>query len=363
MRSDTAKRGLILMVVLAFLIAACGGGAGNDTTSTTARSTSTSTPGGGQSTTSTVADAWAQIEEAAREEGQLILYTATHDGINLAEIEGFNEVYPEIEVLHTRLVSGELTSRFASETEAGAPSADLIKIADNVMLEGRPEWFVELTAENVPNLATIGEQNHAGHYIHMMVAPFVITTNTDLVPEPPTQWAQLIEEPYVGINGMLVDPRSSGSFMAGFAQLRDWFGDEFLESLRDAGYEWYTSSATAVQEVAAGAYAFNAFGQPAHSKELRDAGAPLAATLLEPSIAFTHILAVAKNAVNPNAALVYANWLLTREGQEAACQGEYYSVLDVEVPNCPPSPAEVTFIDAVKAAAESDEINQLLGLE
>src|SRR5690554_3974970 len=98
MRSDTAKRGLILMVVLAFLIAACGGGAGNDTTSTTAQSTITSTPGGGQSTTSTVADAWAQIEEAAREEGQLILYTATHDGINLAEIEGFNEVYPEIEV-------------------------------------------------------------------------------------------------------------------------------------------------------------------------------------------------------------------------------------------------------------------------
>ncbi len=65
---------------------------------------------------------FADIEAAARQEGQLVLYTVIQDNINVPVVEAFNAVYPpEITVSVTRLVSGDLTNRFSSEKESGAP--------------------------------------------------------------------------------------------------------------------------------------------------------------------------------------------------------------------------------------------------
>lgn len=340
------RRVVVLLSALSILAAGCGG-------------TGPEGSGGGERRVGTT---FAEVEQLAREEGELVLYTSTHDGINLAEIEAFNQVYPEINVSYTRLVSGELTARFASETESGAVSGDVIKIADNALLEDRPEWFLPIDETIVPNLVNVPEDLVSDHYVHMMAGSFVVTVNSTQMADPPTQWEQLVQPPYLG-EGIVVDPRASSSFMAMYAQMREWYGDEFLTAIADSGYQFYDSSATAVQQVGAGEVPFAGPGQTAHSKELRDAGAPLITSQLEPTLGLTHIAAVAANAENPNAALVYVNWLLTREGQSAACQGEYQAIAVQDLPDCPPAPADFTVVDPAKGQEQSAEILQLLGLE
>ncbi|MPZ27760.1 MAG: extracellular solute-binding protein [Micromonosporaceae bacterium] len=342
--SRTRHRAVLATAAVSILVTACGGNGNGDGS------------GGGLG-----AD-FEEIEELARQEGELVLYTATHDGINEAEITAFNEAYPEIEVIHTRLVSGELTTRFASEAEAGAQGADLIKIADNLMLEDRPDWFQPLDTDRAPNLTNVDSQFVADHYVHMMAGPFVVTANTEMISTPPTRWEQLIEPPYAGA-GELADPRASGAFMAAYAQLREWQGDEFLTAIADAGYPFYDSSATAVQQAAAGEFSFVGPGQHAHSLELREAGAPLETSTLEPTLALTHIAAVAADAQNPNAAMVYLNWLLSEEGQAAACSGEYQALATDQLDDCPAAPADLTVIDARKGNEQADQIVALLGLE
>lgn len=342
--TKSLRRTVVVLAALSLAATACGGGAEGGTDS------------------GKVGKTFDEIEQLARDEGELVLYTATHDGINVAEIEAFNKAYPEINVTHTRLVSGELTSRFASETESGAPSADLIKIADTVLLEDHPEWFVGLDETTVPNLKNVPENLVTDHYVHMMAGLFVVTSNKTKLADPPSTWEELVEPPYAG-KGILADPRASGSFMATYAELRDRYGDDYLTAIADSGYKFYDSSATAVQQVGAGEVPFAGPGQTAHSKELRDAGAPLTTTVLEPPIALTHIAAVAKNAQNPNAALLYVNWLLSKEGQQAACQGEYQAIATDELDDCPPAPKDITVVDSTKGVQQSKDVVRLLGLE
>lgn len=344
MMTKSLRRTVVVLAALSLAATACGGGAEGGTEE------------------GKVGKTFTEIEKLATEEGELVLYTATHDGINVAEIEAFNKAYPEIKVTHTRLVSGELTSRFASETESGAPSADLIKIADTVLLEDRPEWFLGIDEKTVPNLKNVPENLVTDHYVHMMAGLFVVTSNKTMLDDPPSTWEDLAKAPYAG-KGILADPRASGSFMATYAELRERYGDEYLTALADSGYKFYDSSATAVQQVGAGEVPFAGPGQAAHSKELRDAGAPLVPTVLDPPLALTHIAAVAKNAQNPNAALVYVNWLLSKEGQAAACQGEYQALATDELTDCPPAPKDLIVVDSTKGVEQSDDILHLLGLE
>lgn len=348
---------IALLLAMLVVLAACGSPEPNLEAPTAAPEPEATSTSGDQEAT-----AFEEIEELARQEGELILYTASHDGINEAEFAAFNELYPEIEVVHTRLVSGEITARFASETEAGAPSADLIKMADNIMFEDHPEWFTPLTTENVPNLANLDSKYVHGHYSNVVAAPFLITWNTNLMDAGPETWEDLVAPEFAGTGGMFLDPRTAGSMMAIFATLGDLLGDEYLEAVGE-GYDFYDSAATATQQAAAGELPFVGPGVASHSIQLRADGAPLEINVLTPTIALIHSMAVASNARNPNAALVYLNFLLSRDGQEASCGGENAALAADDLPDCPAAGDDLQILDTLYGQTQSDRVVRLLGLE
>jgi ABC-type Fe3+ transport system substrate-binding protein len=265
-----------------------------------------------------------------------------------------------------RLPSSDIRDRYGSEREAGAPSADIIKVAAPAIILDNPQWFVELDEELVPNLAEVDPKFVAEKYSGLYSGPFVWTYNTDLVDEPPVDICTLddIAADYNG--GVRLAAPGPGGGWDSWAIVREACGDDFLRNIgalvASGDISFYDSSATAVQEVGAGAAAMNAWGQPEHSRELREAGAPVDFAFLEnPVWGLAFYGAISEGTTSPNAARVYLNWLYTREGVEASCAGTYFTFAYDDIEDCPPSPADLQLEDPAVGAAQGPEIDELLG--
>lgn len=364
---------VILVVLLGLIVAACGDSEDGDATTTTEAAeeeTPTTEAETGASTTAPVSgeDDWAAIEAAAREEGELLFYFPTYDYIGENEVAAFNAIYPEIEVTALRIQSDEMLPRFTAEMEANAASADIIKVGDTALMVTNPDFFIPISTDNIPNMEFANERFTDDLYVGITGGPFVWTYNTDLVEEPPTDICTLPEfiEQNPQVDGLvrLAIPGPGGGW-GSWAIVRETCGDEWMQEIGElranGSIEFYESIATTIQEVGAGAAAMNAWGQPAHSLELRDAGAPVDYAYIEnPSWGVTHYVGISSAAANPNAALVFANFLLSHEGNTASCSGVYVSMLYDDIPDCPMIPDDLQVEDTERGLAEGEEIDNLL---
>lgn len=310
----------------------------------------------------TGADA-AEIATLAGEEKALSVYSALADGTNEALVKAFNAKHPEIKIQVTRLISSDLSSRFASETQSGAPSADLLLMTDSVMYDRDEQWFASLSKETIPNLANIPADYTDEQWFSAIVSPYVATYNSDLVKTPPTTWEQLVDSPYID-KATLADPKTSDAVNGFWQALGDAYGDEFLTELGEKNKSWYASASTSVQTVAAGQYHLSSPSGQFHSRELRASGAPISYVIPTPAIGFAANVAVAKEATNPNAALLFADFLLTEEGQNAYCgdDQEGMSILPTTAPKCTEAPADFTVVDPERAGQNRDKILGAFGL-
>lgn len=313
-----------------------------------------------------VAGSWEEVEAAAIAEGELTLYSATFEWLNDLEIAAFNEAYPDITVNVVRLPSSDIRDRYGSERTAGAPSADLIKVAAPAIILDDPQWFVDLSEELAPNLVEVDPKFVSDQYVGLYSGPFVWTYNTDLVDEPPVDICTLDDVAADYNGGVRLAVPGPGGGWDSWAIVREACGDDFLRNIgalvASGDIVFYDSSATAVQEVAAGAAAMNAWGQPEHSRALRESGAPVDFAFLEnPVWGLAFYAAISADTPNPNAARVYLNWLLSREGVEASCAGTYFTFVYDDIEGCPPSPADLQLEDPAVGAEQGPKIDELLG--
>lgn len=312
---------------------------------------------GGSGGASEVGSDLSQIIEKAVEEGQVNVYSAASDDVNAALVEAFNTEYPDIEVSMTRLSSGDLRGRFASETSIGAQSADAVIVTDALMFTQDPEWFLELSAETTPNLNDVQEKFAEERYVGLVTSPWVATFNTEKISAGPVTWEDLADSEIVS-NATLANPEtSSDSVLAFYQLLQAEYGDGFLKALGENNSDWFDSSVPAVQKVGAGQVSLAAPGGKAHSQALIEAGAPLEAVVPTPVLAFTNQLGIAAKASNPNAALVFADFMLGDKGQAAFCGDDMYmSVNKGDVEGCVTTPEDARIADPLSAAENRESI-------
>lgn len=298
-----------------------------------------------------------EISTLAVEEGKLVVYSAATEEVNSALVAAFGEKHPDIDVTVTKLSSGDLRSRFASETSSGAQSADAVIATDTVMFTADPDWFTGYTEEQVPNLADVREGYTGESHFSVVTSPWVVTFNDQKLSEGPVTWQDLAKPQYAG-KTTLADPKvSTDSVMSFYQLLMDEYGADFLATLGKQNKDWFDSSVPAVQKVAAGQVALAAPGARAHSLALSAAGAPLEVVTPQPVVAFTNNFGAASAAQNPNAAAVFADFLLSPEGQSAFCGDQLYmSLIEGEVEGCTPTPDDVLLADPLRANKDRDAI-------
>lgn len=302
---------------LALVLTACGGGSteGGDTAADSAEiDTSELGP---------AADELVALYEAALENGEerVVVYAGQFTAMKPV-FDAFSERFPGI------VIEGQDTFGAAMETTIGQEVAsdpdargDIAHTADTTMLRLADadllQPYAPPAAEGVEGDQLVYEDNllTAGNYSF-----FGNMVNTDVVPDPPQSWEDLLSPDLEG-KVTIQDPTKPGSgngILTTLANDED-YGVEYAQQLRDNGVVSAPSYAEMLAKVADGTYGVAVYAGYTAYLQLKDDGAPV--EFLYPVEGGVWIpieyFGLIEGAPNENAAKLLINYFYTPEGAEA----------------------------------------------
>ncbi len=159
------------------------------------------------------ADAMADLEAAAKAEGQLTTIALPHDWCGYgAVIEGFKAKYPEITVNELNPDAGsadEVEAIKANKDNAGPQAPDVVDVGlafgPQMKDEGLLMPYKVSTWDSIPADQKDADGAWYGDYYGVMA----FGINKDLVANNPADWADLLKPEYKGQFALTGDPRAS----------------------------------------------------------------------------------------------------------------------------------------------------------
>jgi iron(III) transport system substrate-binding protein len=265
-----------------------------------------------------LAQSWDDVVASAKKEGKVVFYCNLQPNGIEPLLATFRKTYPEIQPEYIRLGSNPLIQRFETEFNAGRHIADVfITFPDERVYKGvKAGWAAQWTPPEIKNFPP--EMNDDNQLFTLQFAREAIIWNKTLVKaaDAPKEWADLFDPKWkgkVGIN----PPWRSVSVQQIVAFWEDNGIPDPAEKLKANDVRFFEGSGGIIQAVLRGDV------RVAHLSDLPlnpllDDGAPVgwiypkSGTTLSPGKAL-----VAAQAPHPNAARLFLNWLMTKDGQEA----------------------------------------------
>ena len=196
------------------------------------------------------AQSMADLEAAAKAEGTLTTIALPHDWCGYGNvIAGFNAKYPEININELNPDAGsadEIEAIKANKDNKGPQAPDVIDVGLSFGPSAKAEDLLQpykvSTWETIPADAKDADGHWYGDYYGVMS----FAVNTDIVPNPPMSFADLLKPEYAGQVALAGDPRASnqailGVLAAGMARGAEpgaaaaEAGLAFFKELNDAG--------------------------------------------------------------------------------------------------------------------------------
>lgn len=201
---------LALLVIAATLLSACGAPA---TQAPAATEAPAMTEAPAAATEAPAADPMADLVAAAEAEGMLTTIALPHDWCNYGGmIDAFKAKYPNIEVneLNPDAGSGdEVEAIRANKDNAGPQAPDVIDVGLAFGPSSKDEGLIQpykvSTWDSIPADAKDADGYWYGDYYGVM--SFLV--NTDVQPDVPQDWSDLLDPKYSGQVAMSGDPRTS----------------------------------------------------------------------------------------------------------------------------------------------------------
>lgn len=277
----------------------------------------------------------ATLEEKAREEGAVLLYGSSNVEMQEAWAEGFQELYPEINILYVRAKSEDLGPRIQAEARAERHLADVIQTSTEVAMALREEGLlVEHHGVSVPD--GMPEDYVEPWFVMNQVNPNLIVWNTELVPEDeaPTSLDDLLDPKWKGKVAIDVGPQA---FVQGLIADRGLGGAEaYLQALVVENEALVRSGHTSMTNLlAAGEFpvAVELYADKVESL-IVDEDAPLAWLAPEPTAGHGVGVAIYAYTQHPHAAALLMRYILAPDGggQIMADTGRLATHPDVEMP-------------------------------
>lgn len=264
--------------------------------------------------------AWGQAQhtskltEAAKKEGEVVIYgTMSLQDANLLNAK-FREKYPYLEVKLNRLGSGKFVPRVLAEGRANKHLADVLQTNSLglhfLKKEGFLGQYVSPEDRFYPK-----QYKEQGYWTTTNMNVHVVAYNTKLVlrEKLPKTYEDLLNPVWKG--KMLLD--GSEHWLALMLQIMG--KDKGLRYVRELAKQNIVlrreSSAMRAQLIAAGEAPLDIDSSFGPVNELKKRGAPIDWTTLGPVPVVTSAHALASRAPHPNAARLYLDFVLSQEGQ------------------------------------------------
>jgi iron(III) transport system substrate-binding protein len=297
-----------MILFLAIFSSACGGGAPPAPTPSSAGATSL--------------DA---LVSAAKAEGSVTWYAPSSQASIDRVAEAFQKKYG-ISVQGLRFASAELLQRYSAEADSGKLVADVISPSGDLTTfladAARKNWVDANASENVPvvkanEFPAKFKANPNAPVLN--VAPWLIAYNNKLLKpeEAPKTWTDLTN-PRFKDKLMVLDPRAAAAYYDVFDLLHKTYGEGFFEQLRANNPRFYQGGVPGNQALGAGEGAVLFPTSASLAGEVAKSGAPVAMVQPDLSVGIESKLVISARgkSPHPNAGLLLANFLMSREGNQ-----------------------------------------------
>lgn len=250
----------------------------------------------------------------AQKEGTLTLYTVMNLKDSGPLVDAFRKKYG-IQVNLWRSNGEKLVQRALLEARANRHAADVIQVGQGMEMLYREKLLEEFHSPHFRDLPAAALPRHR-HYAADCFYFYVVAYNSKLVkPEQlPASYADFLQ------------PRWAGGFGLDTGDI-DWFGAMVKAMGEEKGVAYFTKLAamkpqlrsghTLLAELVASGEIPVALAAFNHSVEqLKERGAPIGWKPLPPTFGRAQSIGLAKHAPHPHAALLFADFVLSKDGQQ-----------------------------------------------
>ncbi len=312
-----------LAAACAVVLTACGGSTGT-------AGPATPTPSVDVGRASPVTPLDAATVARAEKQGSVLLYTNADADQTAPLAKAFEAKYPRIDVRVLNMNDPQTFQRYATETATGVRTADVVMATDAVGMltfvrDGNVLDYDDPNLRHLPAYARL-----APGVVAMSEDPLVAVYNTALIPKDkqPGDLASLAELS-MSLKGKVATTDISNPIAFGavsnYTARQGESGWRNLETLgRTSGVE--SGNGNLMQKLAQGQYqaAYFVAGSVRALIESEKAAQLLDYTYLKDATPLLpRAVAVTAEAASPDAGKLFVNFLLSVEGQEAACEGGF----------------------------------------
>jgi iron(III) transport system substrate-binding protein len=314
-----------------------------------------------------MAESLDELVAAAKAEGTFTFYTSSSEATVAILIDAFQKEYPGIKANVLRLPSGALNTRYGNEAASSVYEADLFNSATTDLFDKHQDWWQPLNTDLIPNLNEWPETARTPLYLRASFSEHGLVYNKDMLQNPPQKWEDVLEAQYQG-RCLMIDPRTSPTFISFYDLLRVTYGDDFLTKLRDQKCTLAAAGLPASQEVGAGGALIGFPVTVSQVNEPAAMGAPIAR--VEPSggssipaHGIVQYYGVPVKSSHPNAARLYLNWFISGPAQELECKTGGYSSPNPAAKGCDPVSEKFYPARSDVSAEDRSKVLKLLGLD
>ena len=267
-----------------------------------------------------------EILEGARKEGQLVFYSGIPIPDAQAILSALEKKYPFIKTTFYRATGPALVSRIQTEQRAGTHVWDVMNstgFEPYVLLE--QGYFAKYESSERKHFPE-GHKDNDGMWATMYTTPMIVSYNSKLVSaaDLPKDYADLLNLKWKGRLGM------DSSDFEWYANLRKVWGTEkaqkFLDGLKKQDVRLVQGRALLTELLSGGEIAMLVNNFLQNAIEAKRKGSPVEFLALDPVVSAAGLVGINRLAPHPNAAKLFVDFVLSREGQELIVKTDRSSV-------------------------------------
>lgn len=280
----------------------------------------------------------AELVAAAKKEGRLVMYTASFTEPEQEMAEFFNKRFPFVKVELVRSSGGQLITRVRTEAAAGKLVADVVDHSDRALMKSIDDLFADYAPPNANDY--LADARISPKFWPRITPTWCIAYNTETTKTPPKSWMDLTKADVYppGVIGQVIAP-SGGTTWTRIMFERQKVDPAYWTKQALTKPALYPSSAPGSDAVVRGEVNVMPLVVNAIYTKRRD-GAPVELVFPTEGIPLVpYASGIPKSAANPNAARLYLDFCLSKEGQ-AFTMTQQGNLTSLKVP-----PAEIKGFD------------------
>ena len=255
------------------------------------------------------------LVQGARREGELVYYGTLPIDEFLPLARVFNGTYRSLALQHYFSPRDGILSRTLTEARAGRHAIDVVQVDLSYGYQLLNANLVQPYAMAGANQFYEGTYGPSGfwHSMYYLTTALIYNSNSVKAEQAPKTYDDLLSTAWRG--KMVFDP-DAGYILAALEQV--WGREKalaYLSKLSKQDLSYRRGGTLTTQVVSSGEFPIGIAINGETSAAIRDKGAPLGFKVLAPTIVKPEGLFVAKNAPHPHAALLFVEWVLSREAQ------------------------------------------------